>query len=458
MASLTTFKDGPRAGTHRIILTLPDGRRPAIYLGRLEVATAETIRDRITSIESCRKAGDDLSRSLAAWVDSLADSFHEKLAKAGLVATRAVAAKQTVGGLVATFLERSQVKAGTRRTYEQATSSLVAFLGAATSLEDVTVERADAWRAHMATETEGKALRKKNRRTTADNKLARATAAKRVKVAKGVFRCAVRWDWLQRSPFDHMRSGSQANAERAFYVTPEATVAILAKCPSLDWKLVAGLCRYAGVRCPSEIVGMTWDDVLWDTNRLVVRPSKTSGHEGHEVRVVPICPELRVILEQAFDAATEGEKSVVPSLRSAGTNLRTTFTKIVTRAGLKPWPRLFQNLRSSRATEWVETYPAHVVARWLGHSVAVAAAHYLQPRDHHADAVVRGDVGYATRHATRANPAEGSQDVVPVSQAKSLDWLEDHVEAVLTSQGVATSRVVNSRSVTPRGFEPRLPP
>jgi hypothetical protein len=41
-------------------------------------------------------------------------------------------------------------------------------------------------------------------------------------------------------------------------------------------------------------------------------------------------------------------------------NLRTQFERIVKHAGLKKWPRLFHNLRSSRQTELAETFPSHV--------------------------------------------------------------------------------------------------
>ena len=49
-------------------------------------------------------------------------------------------------------------------------------------------------------------------------------------------------------------------------------------------------------------------------------------------------------------------------------NLRTTFGKILRRAGLEPWPRLFHNLRASRETELVEKYPVQVVTSWLGNT------------------------------------------------------------------------------------------
>ena len=64
-------------------------------------------------------------------------------------------------------------------------------------------------------------------------------------------------------------------------------------------------------------------------------------------------------------------------------NLRTQFERIVKHAGLKKWPRLFHNLRSSRQTELAETFPSHVVCAWLGNSEDIAKKHYYQVTDAH---------------------------------------------------------------------------
>src|SRR5262249_5467906 len=58
-------------------------------------------------------------------------------------------------------------------------------------------------------------------------------------------------------------------------------------------------------------------------------------------------------------------------------NLRTRLTKIIRRAGLMPWPKLFHNLRASRETELAATYPLHVVCAWIGNSTLIAQKHYL---------------------------------------------------------------------------------
>ena len=64
-------------------------------------------------------------------------------------------------------------------------------------------------------------------------------------------------------------------------------------------------------------------------------------------------------------------------------NLRTRLQWIIKRAGLKAWPKLWQNLRATRETELADKFPAHVAAAWIGNSVAVAMKHYLQVTEDH---------------------------------------------------------------------------
>lgn len=63
--------------------------------------------------------------------------------------------------------------------------------------------------------------------------------------------------------------------------------------------------------------------------------------------------------------------------------MRTQFERIIACAGVELWPKLFQNLRSTRETELAESYPLHVVTAWLGNSEPVARKHYLQVTEEH---------------------------------------------------------------------------
>jgi hypothetical protein len=115
-------------------------------------------------------------------------------------------------------------------------------------------------------------------------------------------------------------------------------------------------------------------DNNWGKSRLTVLAKKIEHHGGdHAVRVVPICPELRAILADAFEQAKPGATLVVPMAARNSVNLWTHLERIIKKAGYAPWPRLLQNLRASCETDWVKKYPSHVVAKWLGHSPKVAA-------------------------------------------------------------------------------------
>ena len=70
--------------------------------------------------------------------------------------------------------------------------------------------------------------------------------------------------------------------------------------------------------------------------------------------------------------------------KQSGTSANTVeLTSIIERAGLETWPKLFQNLRASRATELAYQFPSNVAAAWLGHAEGVADADYPSVTDDH---------------------------------------------------------------------------
>jgi hypothetical protein len=74
---------------------------------------------------------------------------------------------------------------------------------------------------------------------------------------------------------------------------------------------------------------------------------------------------------------------IITRYRDRNSNLRTQLERIIRKADLKPWPKLFQNLRATRETELAEEFPIHVVCDWIGNTQAVATKHYLQTTDEH---------------------------------------------------------------------------
>ena len=96
-----------------------------------------------------------------------------------------------------------------------------------------------------------------------------------------------------------------------------------------------------------------------------------------------------------------------------------------------------QSLRASCETDWVERYPAHAVAKWLGHSPRIAQAHYLVTTDAHFKSVIGSaegageggaQSGAVAAHkaaqqafATKSNESqdESETEVIPVHYAVS---------------------------------------
>ena len=94
--------------------------------------------------------------------------------------------------------------------------------------------------------------------------------------------------------------------------------------------------------------------------------------------------------------------------RDGNVNWRTQLERIIKRAGAIPWPKHFQNLRSTRETELADKFPLHAVTAWLGNSQAIAAKHDLQVTDAHFDE--------ATRASAEMPEIEGTPVIRPLRE------------------------------------------
>ena len=116
---------------------------------------------------------------------------------------------------------------------------------------------------------------------------------------------------------------------------------------------------------------------------------------------------------------------IIDGCRDTSINLRSQLNRIIRRAGLQPWPKLWQNLRSTRETELAETFPLHVVVKWIGNSQQVAAKHYLQVTDAHFESAASQPTGEAPIAAV--NAVETTQH--PTQQASEMACKSAHPES-----------------------------
>ena len=91
-------------------------------------------------------------------------------------------------------------------------------------------------------------------------------------------------------------------------------------------------------------------------------------------------------------------------------------------------------------TDWVEKYPAHVVAKWMGHSPKIAAQHYLLAREHHFEDVVSGGGAQPARAPTgeRGEPSKAAEMEAEAPKSVRADCSSPNVQ-IAAQQAAAGS-------------------
>jgi integrase len=252
-------------------------------------------------------------------VGGIGDDLHRKLSAAGVLPERVKVEATTIGGLVRYVNQlRADAKPRTLTNLKQAGAKLTDHFGEGRPLDRITPGDVDGFV------------------TAIRQAYSPAYVARLIKYGKQFFHAARRAGLVEKSPFDGVTAGTMANADRMYFLTHEDAQKILAACPDVEWRLIFALARYGGLRCPSEVVALTWEDVDWGRGRFLVKAPKTAHHADGGRRWVPLFPELRPHLEAAFERAEPGAVYIVARTRSHETNLRTGLERIIYRAGLLP--------------------------------------------------------------------------------------------------------------------------
>lgn len=429
MASISADKNN---GHRTIQFVGADKRRRSIRLGKVSQRQAEAVKFRVEALLSSLLAGVPLDADTSAWVAGIGDDLRDKLAKAGLVAARQKADDTpTVAAYVAGYIaKREGAKVSTLMNLRCAEARLVAFAGTSKRLDEFTKADARDW------------LR------TLVGMHAAATAGRTFRRGKQFFQDALDRELIRRNPFAGIKSPSDRNKARQRFVTPETARKVIDAGTDATWRLVIAMSRFGGLRIPSELVGMIWDDIFWDEGKMRVRSPKTEAHPGRAERWVPIYKELLPYLREAFEVAPDGAVRIFPGVRPE-TNLGQRLERTIARAGVTAWPKLFQNMRSSRQTELSAVYPITDVCAWMGNTPDGAADHYLQPL---ADSFRRAtESGAESGAVVVQNPVQTTHDQKRPRRTGSAETLFDEGVSLLLSSVVADCLPA---SAPPVGLEP----
>ena len=349
----------------RLQLNCPDGTRRSIYLSKhLTKRQAEDVADYVQRLDAAIRSGSRLDTRTANWLGQIDDELKQKLVKCGLAEQSEPESEPSISvcQLVDDYMATRVRKVGTKKRWTTVRSHLVKHFGENHPIDDISLNDADLFEEYLA-----------------GLGLAENTKRRYLGIAKQFFKSAVRAKRLEENPFrDHKTSITGNQEKNRFFVSREVSDRILATCPDAEWRLIFALMRFAGMRCPSEILAMKSSDINWEQNRFLIHSIKTEHIDGKETRMCPIFPELRCHLEACFDAAEAGSVFVISKHRMTHRGLTAAYRRILLHAAVPEYPKLFQNLRATRQTELAQDWPLHVITSWIGNSKDVALKHYLQ--------------------------------------------------------------------------------
>ncbi|MBX9585240.1 MAG: site-specific integrase [Gemmataceae bacterium] len=299
MASLSTDKTGNRV----IPFVAGDGKRRTIRLGKVSKKTAEGVELRVEYLQSAATSRLPLDGETARWVADIGDD----LAAVGLIPVRQ---SETLGAFLDGYLtrRRADAKGGTVTNLVAAANDVRRFFGGGCPLREIDERRADEFRTHYLTRAP---------------KLAAVTVARRLNTVKQFFDFARRTKYVPANPFADMSAPGLIPEARRHYVSAADDRRVLAAC-NPTWRVIVALSRFAGLRNPSEVLSLKWEHVNFETGRMTVPNPKTEHHPGKDYRVVPIFPDLRPVLEEAWEVAAPVTCTSAAGRRGTGTGPRPT--------------------------------------------------------------------------------------------------------------------------------------
>ena len=364
-------------GSVRIFFYDRSKRRKAIHLGRVSTTDAEAICRRVERFLNSQMLGQEPSRNDSEWLarSGLANKFVTAGLVEGCEAIQAVE-RCTLESFLRDYQDRRgpNVKPATRLVWAQVAGNLLEIMPKGIHLDEITQGHAKDFHSQ---------LRAKGMKAT--------TISKRISFCRQFFNDAIDWKKIETNPFLAVKAPRPKGKVNAF--VERSVIDRILAIANLRWRVIIALSRFGGLRTPSETLSLKWSHIDWEHGRMYIPEPKVEHHEGRGLRECPLFPELRKQLDEAWEVYGETSEYVVDasSYRAAAmkptgwqnANLRTQFLKLIEKAGVAPWPRLFHSMRASRQTELERDFPTYVVCSWLGNSEKIAKESYLLVTDDH---------------------------------------------------------------------------
>jgi integrase len=230
------------------------------------------------------------------WLETLPLEVHDRLAAMGLVEARR---REELPRTVLAYM-RAYIKSRTDwkkpENYRQAVDHLERFLKRDAPISSLTKGDVDRWQRWMIDDVKGP-------------KLSPNTAGQNVKRCRQMMRQAVDDKLIEANPFTGVKIDLRSDTSKNRFIDATTATAILDACPDQEWRTIYALCRWAGLRCPSEVLRLRWSDIQWDRSRFKVTAPKTERY-GKGERIVPLWPEVERELSDLSELVKRAGKDV----------------------------------------------------------------------------------------------------------------------------------------------------
>ena len=358
-------------GGWRLTVRTVDGDRRNIKLNRSTTAKdALKFKTTVLELVQSTRFGQDYTPKQIAWMKDLDEKLAKKVQRLGIafdfenVPTEEEKEIPTISSYIDEMLKRSAVGDTTANKLELLGQLLIEKFGEEKRLDEI---------------TKGDALEFQNWLYSVKGLAKNSTVRRYIGYARQIWHDAISFEIVKVNPFVQKKIVARVvtNKERHYYITPETRRQLYAVIPDGIWRLRFVLLAYAGLRSPSEINSLRWQDIDWEKGEMTIRSSKTAHHENRGVRTMPILKEVEVELDRAWDSLEEGANNEFVLPRISHNVLTRHVKRWIGQIGQDLWPQLLINFRRSAVTDQhLQGIPPHLLDAWFGHSAGISKECY----------------------------------------------------------------------------------
>lgn len=382
MSSVSKTRD--KKGLRLVItLTKPEYKRFTLRLGQ---KTAKRVwndyESHLRDLLIAYDGGESIKHRTIEWLDSLTMERHEQIARWGIINFRMkdIPFIQFLREYESIRSSKTGYADSTRRKWSSVIRIAARHFGETIRVSEVSSEMADEFTAVLRSQSGRKGGKK------SDSTIARTNSH-----LFQAMEWAIRKGLIRTNPFLESPRTDRISRLNEKIVSRSVVDTIIKTLKKPEDRMVLGMARYAGVRVPSEVENLKIGDWDRERNLISVLSPKTAGR-GKPSRLIPLEPELTILLEDNIPSDASPEDWMFPSLRRSKTNqakgVRDRVLSAMKSLNIPKWDSLFQCLRRSAITDWFETYGLSKASRWTGNTPKIMEKYYLQLGDSKAvDAV-----------------------------------------------------------------------